>query len=84
MKTTIKQLSTERASILNKLEVFKTNKVMACNTQWMQDGNTFCEIYSKSTKKRTKINTNRLFLKELFINDMDKYILNSDWFKSVL
>ena len=69
MRTT-KQLSDDRAIILNKIPLLKNNSVVAVNTQWSTDGDTWAELYSRKTRKRLRINTRKLFL--VHVKDEDK------------
>jgi hypothetical protein len=81
---TIKQLSNERAKFLSSLKFFKDNSIVAVNTQWMTDGETFCELYSRKTRKRVRIKTHILFDIEEFMKNPDEFMRANDSIKKIM
>jgi hypothetical protein len=73
---TINSLSNDRAKFLNTLSFLKEHSIVAVNTQWMSTGETFCELYSRKTKKRVKFITSITFKNPEFINNPNEYIRN--------
>ena len=79
-KNANKQRVHENIIFLNKLELFKNNKLLACNPVYMHTrspldiGDTFCDIYSRRTKKRVTLNTRVLFSKNEFIENPCLYL----------
>jgi len=80
---TNKQISLANVAFLNKLEVIKNNKLLACNHYYTINGVLGCDIYNKSNRKRVKIRTSVIFEKPEFISDPENYILNSEWYKKL-
>lgn len=81
---TTKQLSDDRAKQLNALQFLKDNSIVAVNTQYMSDNRTFCELYSRKTRKRVKIVTSVLFNVPEFIENPNEYIKNKDYVKNLI
>jgi hypothetical protein len=84
MSTTFKQNSDFRRIFLNKLEILKKNKIIACNSSWMMDGRTKCELYNKSNHKRIIVHTDILFMNQDFLSNPDGYLEMKDWFRKLL
>jgi hypothetical protein len=81
---TTKSLSDDRAKFLNSLDFLKENSIAAVNTQWTQNGETFCELYSRKTRKRIRIKTHLLFERQDFINNPNDYLKNKDYVQKIM
>lgn len=72
METT-KKTSDQRANELNKIPFLVENSIVAVNTQWSSQGETWAELYSRKTKKRVRISTSKLFDNKDFLTDRNNY-----------
>jgi hypothetical protein len=80
---TIKKEGEQQTKFLNNLEIIRKNKIFACNSQWMQNGQTFCDLYNRSNKRRIKIKTSILFSNPDFIASPENYLKSKDYFKNL-
>jgi hypothetical protein len=76
---TTKQQSDSYAKTLNAVQFLKDNSIVAVNTQWLNDGRTFCELYSRKTRKRVKLETSKLFERDEFLVDPNQYLSKKDY-----
>jgi hypothetical protein len=72
---------TEHIKFLNNLELLRANSLLACNPIYMHANdpttitNTYCDVYSRKTRKRVQFNTRILFSKVTFLTNPNEYLL---------
>lgn len=85
MKTlTNKQQGIAEAKILSQLPICKQFSVVAVNCSYNDKGERYCELYSRKTRKRKRINTNTLFNKPSFLLNQNEYISYSWYFIDII
>jgi hypothetical protein len=82
---TLKQQGLDYIKQLNRLQILKTNKVLACREQYcIQTKKTYCDLYNRKNKKRVHINTTVLFNHVEFNANPEQFINTADFFKNIL
>lgn len=81
---TTKQIGLEQVKFLNSLPIFKSNKLRAVNAAWYNNGETKCDFYNMSNKKRVSVKTSTLFSYESFLDNPTLYLERQTWFNELL